>query len=67
MAGKSSAVRRDANTGRFVDLRSDSKAFIKAAKKYTQIVTSSPAAARESLVRAGIVTKDGKLTAKYKK
>lgn len=42
------------------------KAFLKAMRKLTRENTSSPRKARAVLVKAGVVTRSGKLTAMYR-
>lgn len=40
--------------------------FKKAAREYTKEATTSPAKARNTLVRVGIITKSGQISKKYR-
>lgn len=40
--------------------------FKKAAREYTKEATTSPAKARNTLVRVGIITKSGQVSKKYR-
>jgi hypothetical protein len=44
----------------------DAQRFKKAAVKFTKQVTRSPATAQKALIKAGILTKSGKLSKSYR-
>ncbi|MGN7613367.1 hypothetical protein ACQZV8_14925 [Magnetococcales bacterium HHB-1] len=46
--------------------KEDLRAFIEAAKEYTEEYTASPEKALEALVRSGIYTEDGELAEPYR-
>jgi hypothetical protein len=54
------------NTSEAINTKEGEMEFRAAAASYTKRATRSKAAAREALKSVGIITKSGKLTAKYK-
>jgi len=54
------------NKSEAINTKQGAKEFRAAADRYTKRATKSKAAAREALRSIGIITKSGKLTAKYK-